>query len=187
MEAIVNDLVTINREFFRLALNADWSCRVLRVLGASEAVANKIRNSTEEGRATAIKCRMPLVVLSDAAEELFTRHPHDWPPDRRMIDLPDELRSLTRFVLEVVWGMSRLDLTTPQMQFGLSRHAVEDLSRYGVRDLYALAERSTALLKLRAPLQPLIWDRLMIGARCEGPRATRISQQTAMMTVGLEA
>lgn len=185
MEALVNDIQRINREFFRLALQPDLSTRVMRLLSASDAVANRIRGSTEEGQQTAIKCRMPLVTLTGELEDLITSHPHDWPAQRIGKEIPPQLQLFTRFVLEVAWGLSRLDLTAPETQFGLSRQAVADLRRCGAGDLIAIAERPTVFLRVRAANQPLLWDRLMIGSRCEGPRATRIAREIALMSLGL--
>jgi hypothetical protein len=160
---------------------------LLQDLRAVDAVSTLIRDSTSAGRDTAIRCRFPLVLLSDVADGFALRHPHDWPAFNDTAALSTEVRELSRLVWEVAWGASRLDMTLPQIQFGLSRPAAEGLRRLALRDLLTLSSCGTLMLRLRAHNQPIIWDRLLIGNRFDGPRAARIARHTAMMSMSLDA
>ena len=186
MESLNLDIEHINREFFALAMHPVRGPQLLQSLRATEAVATLIQESQPAGRETAIRCRLPLVLLSDVADDFALRHPHDWPALQDAGTLPEEVRQLSRLVWEVAWGASRLDLTLPQIQFGLSRPAAEGLRRLALRDLLTLSNSASRLLCLRAPAQPLIWDRLLIGNRFDGPRAARIARHTAMMSMSLD-
>lgn len=187
MESLNLDIEHINREFFELAMHQERGPHLLQDLRAIDTVVTLIRESKSAGRDTAIRCRFPLLLLSDVADGFALRHPHDWPAFNDANTPSNEVRELTRLVWEVAWGASRLDLTLPQIQFGLSRPAAEGLRRLALRDLLTLSSRGTLMLRMRAHNQLIIWDRLLIGNRFDGPRAARIARHTAMMSMSLDA
>ena len=182
MADIDEDITYLNAEVLLLASDPDEGERTLRLLGAHPNVINRIATAGSKGVSTAVRCRVPLVTLSPRLEELLNGSSLG----HRSVHAPEAseaIQRLTRIALQVAQRVALTDRTLAQLHFGISSRTCERLVELSVARLRRLNERHGILLRIREAEKPQIWDRLLIGDRCNDPRGFRISQQRILMSL----
>lgn len=185
MDALQADIQHLNEQLFLIAGEPTLGERALKLLEASPTVAQRVASASADAVGTAIRCGVPLVTFTSAVEELAILKPRDWRVGVAS-EVPMELQEFTRFALQFAQRLALLDSTVAQLHFGLTRMAAEGLTRLGVMHLLQMSRRHGVMLRLRLGDQLQVWDRLLIGERCRGPRAYRISQQAALLSLGMD-
>lgn len=183
MQALNEDVVHLNSQLLLLASDPEEGEGIMRQLGAHPLVIKRIANAGAKAVGTAIRCGVPLVTFASKLEEaLIARGAElDGIAGR---DAPDALRTLARDTLQMAQRLAFIDRTVAQLHFGFTPRACEGLTRLSVSRMTRLTQRQGALLRLRAADKVHVWDRLLIGDRCSGPRGFRISQQAALLSLG---
>ena len=185
MDAIEEDVAYLNSEVLLIASDPEHGERILRLLGTHPNVVGRIASAGSKAVGTAIRCGVPLVTFTKRLDALLCAPSSDL-PGSFATDLPGSLKELTRTALHVAHRSVFIDRTVAQLHFGFTPRVCEALMNLSVSRLLRLGDRHGLLLKLRTPDKVQIWERLLIGDRCAGPRGFRISQQTALLSLGNE-
>lgn len=185
MDALQDDIQHLNEQLLMIASDAESGERMLKLMQATAPVIQRIAQAGSNAVGTAIRCRIPLVTFTPVLENLAVLDPRIWRANTA-VEIPEPLQALTHFTLEFAHNLVREHPTVAQMYFGLSRLAADGLGRLALKHILSLSRRHGVLLRLRAGDQPQLWDRLLIGERCSGPRAYRISQQMALLSLGAD-
>lgn len=185
MDTTSEDIAYLNSEVLLLASDPEQGERVLRLLGAHPNVIKRIAEAGSKAVGTAIRCGVPLVTFSPRLDHLLN------PPvaglhGSSMQEIPEALRGLTTTALHVAQRLALIDRTVAQLHFGLTPRGCETLGSLSINRLIRLSERHGVLLRLRTPEKPQVWERLLIGDRCSGPRGFRVSQQAGLLSLGNE-
>lgn len=182
MADIDEDITYLNSEVLLAASDPDEGERTLRLLGAHPNVINRIATAGSKGVGTAIRCRVPLVTLAPRVEELLNGSSLEH-RSVHATEGSEAVQQLTRTALQVAQRVALTDRTLAQLHFDISSRTCERLVELSVARLLRLNERHGILLRLRTPEKPQVWDRLLIGDRCNDPRGFRISQQRILMSL----
>jgi len=185
VDSLQDDIQHLNEQLLLIASDPELGERTLKMLLASAPIIQRIVAASSNAVSTAIRCRIPLVTFTAALEDLAVLNPRAWRANSA-VEIPVALQELTHFALEFAHDLVRAHPTVARMYFGLSRLAADGLGGLALKHLLTLSRRHGVLLRLRAADQPQLWDRLLIGERCSGPRAYRISQQMALLSLGAE-
>jgi len=185
MDAIEEDVAYLNSEVLLIASDPEHGERILRLLGAHPNVVGRIASAGSKAVGTAIRCGVPLVTFTRKLDELLSAPSTDVHGPHAH-DLPGSIRDLTRIALHVAHRLALIDRTVAQLHFGFTPRACEALMNLSVSRLLRLGDRHGLLLRLRTPDKVQVWERLLIGDRCTGPRGFRISQQAALLSLGNE-
>jgi hypothetical protein len=183
MGALDEDVEYLNSEMLLLASDAGHGKRVLRLLGAHPNVIGRIASAGSKAVGTAIRCGVPLVTFTTKLDELLFA-PLVEGHSSAVHEIPDSLRQLTRISLQVAHRVALIDRTVAQLHFGFTPRACDAMTNLSVSRLVRFCDRRGPLLRLRAPDNVQVWERLLIGDRCGGPRGIRISQQAALLSLG---
>jgi hypothetical protein len=184
MDALNEDVAHLNSQVLLLASDPEDGDRTMRLLGAHPMVIKRIATAGSKAVGTAIRCGVPLVTFARSLEEVMGQSAESKGTAAR--DVPLSLRVLSRDTLHVAQRLALIDRTVAQLHFGLTPRACESLMNLSVHRIARITERQGVLLTLRAAEKVKVWDRLLIGDRCAGPRGFRISQQTALLSLGNE-
>jgi hypothetical protein len=185
MDAIEEDVAHLNSEVLLIASDPAHGERILRLLGAHPNVIGRIASAGSKAVGTAIRCGVPLVTFTRKLDELLSAPSTDVHGSHAH-DLPGSVKELTRTALHVAHRVALIDRTVAQLHFGFTPRACEALINLSVSRLLRLGDRHGLLLRLRTPDKVQVWERLLIGDRCTGPRGFRISQQAALLSLGNE-
>lgn len=185
MDTTNEDIAFLNSEVLLLASDPEEGERILRLLGAHPNVIKRIAAAGSKAVGTAIRCGVPLVTFVPLLDELLGL-PAVVLHGRTHHEVPAPLRRLTTTALHVAQRLALIDRTVAQLHFGFTPRMCESLKSLGISRLMHLSERHGVLLRLRTPEKPQVWDRLLIGDRCTGPRGFRISQQAGLLSLGNE-
>jgi len=177
-----DDIQHINEQFFLLA--NEYGESVLRSMDASIQVVRRIVEAGAGSIGTAIRCGVPLTIFNDTVEELALSDPQKWRSSSA--EVPEQLKELTRFVLEFAHDLVHVNRTIAQIYFGFSRLSCDAYGRLSHKHLITLSQRHGVLLRLLGGQRPQDWERLFIGERVSGPIALQISQQTGLMMLAAE-
>jgi hypothetical protein len=177
-----DDIQKLNERLLLIASDQALGGRVLRTLGAGAQVIKRIRTANAQAVATAIRCGVPLIVFTDTLEELASTDPRQWRWSSTS-EVPTELRDLALFALNFAHDLALRNITMAKAYFGVSRFTAERLGEFAVAHLETLSRASGPLLRLRSSDDLNLWDRLLIGDRCVGPRASRIAHTAAQQTL----
>lgn len=177
-----DDIQHINEQLFLIA--SEYGESVLRSMDASIPVARRIVEAGAGSIGTAIRCGVPLVVFNSVVEELALTDPQKWRGSSA--EVPEQLKDLTRFILEFAHDLVHVNRTIAQIYFGFGRLACDAYGRLGHRHLITLSQRHGVLLRLLGGQRPQDWERLFIGERVSGSIALQISQQTGLMMLAAE-
>jgi len=181
-QGLQDDIQYLNEQFFLLA--HEYGENVLRSMDASIPVARRIIEAGAGGIGTAIRCGVPLVVFTDSVEELALTDPQKWRTSSA--EVPDQLKDLTRFALQLAHDLTHINRTIAQIYFGFGRTGCDAYARLSHKHLIAMSQRCGVLVRLLGGQRPQDWERLFIGERVGGPIALQISQQTGLMMLAAE-
>lgn len=182
MDSIHDDILHLNEKLMLAISVPEEGARILRLLEGNQEVTSRLISANAQAIGTAIRCGIPLVTFTGRIEKLLLSA---YQPRMGAAESnPAELQELTYFALELARGLSACHLTFVQLNFGLTKQAASALGAMGLKHVMELSRRRDVLLRLRAATQPEVWDRLLIGERCDGLQAHRISQQAAFGSVG---
>ncbi len=184
METFHRDIEALNQQLFEIA-TGERGEEVLRLLGANPAVNERIRAAGAEALRVAARRGVPFLVLSERGKELLVCDPRKWSTQAVSADA-GPLAQLTHLALEITQRVARVDPTLVQTHFGLSWVEVERLLNLEVVQLIALSARFGVIHRLRAADHLDLWDRILIADRYSGPDSARISQQMAVLSLGVE-
>jgi hypothetical protein len=185
MDTTNEDITFLNSEVLLLASDPEAGERILRLLGAHPNVIKRIAAAGSRAVGTAIRCGVPLVTFVPRLDELLGLPVGDLHGHTNQ-EIPAPLRKLTTTALHVAQRLALIDRTVAQLHFGFTPRMCESLKSLSISRLMHLSERHGVLLRLRTPERPHVWDRLLIGDRCGGPRGFRISQQAGLLSLGNE-
>lgn len=183
MDALDEDLTHLNSQVLLLASDPEEGNRLMHLLGAQPLVVKRIAAAGSKAVGTAIRCGVPLVTFASRFDEILMGQAGELGGSGAR-DLPMSLRVLTRDTLQMAQRLAFIDRTVAQLHFGLTARGCGELMGLSVYRMTRLAERQGVLLTLRAAERVRVWDRLLIGDRCSGPRGVRISQQAALLSLG---
>lgn len=183
MEALNEDVVHLNSQLLLLASDPEEGEAMMRLLGASPLVIQRITRAGSKAVGTAIRCGVPLVTFVSKLEEVLVASGGEMTGVASR-SVPAALRDLTRDTLHMAQRLAFVDRTVAQLHFGFTPRACEGLTRLSVARIARLTQRHGVLIKLRAADKAQVWDRLLIGDRYSGPSGYRISQQAALLSLG---
>jgi len=176
------DVEPLNEQLFLFAINQREGIEILESLGAIPEVVDRIRGATPNGIAVAVRCGIPLVCFSAAMEEELIRGASMANSVGRPVPIA-AVQELALLALHIAYRNVLRFPALGQSHFGLSRVGSSRLAEATIRDLICLS-RFERPIQLHAADQLRFWDRILIGDRLVGPRAYRISQETAFLSVG---
>lgn len=185
MDTTNEDIAFLNSQVLLLASDPREGRRILCLLGARPNVIKRIAAAGSKAVGTAIRCGVPLVTFGSRLDALLGPPAADL-RDPSKQDTPASLRQLTTNALHVAQRLALIDRTAAQLHFGFAPCVCEALRSLSIARLMHLSEQHGLLLRLRTPEKPQVWDRLLIGDRCSGPRGFRISQQAGLLSLGNE-
>lgn len=183
MNTTNEDIAYLNAEVLLLASDPEEGERILRLLGAHPNVIKRIAAAGSKAVGTAIRCGVPLVTFAPRFDDLLSLPATELRGASKQ-EIPEALRELTTTALHVAQRMALIDRTVAQLHFGFTPRVCETLRSLSISRLLRLSERYGVLLRLRTPEKPQVWERLLIGDRCSGPRGFRISQQAGLLSLG---
>lgn len=183
MEAANEDIVHLNSDLLLLVCDSKSGQHILKLLGAQPNVIRRIAAAKSAAIGTAIRCGVPLVTFAPRLDDLLIPSASISRGAGKQ-DVPEPLRHLTAKAFHVAQRLALIDRTVAQLHFGFTPRASEVFRNLSANRILQLSEGYGVLLRLRAAAKPLVWDRLFIGDRCQGPRAFRISQQSGLLNLG---
>lgn len=185
MDTTSEDISYLNSEVLLLVSDPEEGERILRLLGAHPNVIKRIAAAGSKSVGTAIRCGVPLVTFAPRLDELLSLPSTELHGVSKQ-EIPAGLRMLTTTALHVAQRLALIDRTVAQLHFGFTPRVCEIFKSLSISRLLHLSERHGVLLRLRTPEKAQVWDRLLIGDRCGGPRGFRISQQAGLLSLGNE-
>jgi hypothetical protein len=155
----------------------------LHLLGATPELVKRLQEVPVTGVATAIRCELPLIKTTSYMEELIGLDSRHW-----RIGAAGEatraIRDLTLYFLRCAHDAAIQNPTSARVLFGLSSiEAAEKLAELGVWHQDLLSQSVRPLIRIREQSDLGWWGRLLIGERCEGPKALRFARYAAQQRI----
>lgn len=184
MHSLREDIEELNQKVLLLAVDPDDAELCVRYLGASQTVVERLRRATAGGCRCAISCGVPLVTLqSQVASDLAAPSGVEVSSRKFREKIPEAMVEINLLSLNLA---RRIALINPQIAcllFGLNRGEMEVVVAACMRDIRVYAGRSAAVVMLRGASAPVLWERMMIGGRIDGPRGRRLSHDAALQSL----